>query len=99
MGHWNYRYCKETVREYDDEPVIYYSIREVLYDGDDDSTIWGVTENAVGVGVDHYASFDTFDPIETARETLEKMMKALAQPVLDLDTIVYADRSETDEDT
>lgn len=95
MGHWNYRLCKETVREYDGEPVSYYSIREAYYN--DDGSIWAVTGNEVGLGFDRY-SFETEDPIDTARQSLNWMLAALEKPILDLDTIEYAPQQSIEDD-
>lgn len=88
MGSWNYRLCKETVREYDGEPVVYYSLREAYYNANDE--IWAVTESSPGIGFDQY-SFEDFDPIEEAKTALNRMRQALDRPIVDLDTIVFAD--------
>lgn len=88
MGTWNYRLCKETAREHDGEPVVYYSLREAYYN--DKEEIWAVTEESVGIGFDQY-SFEDFDPIEEARTALDRMRQALDRPIVDLDTIVFAD--------
>ena len=95
MGTWNYRLCKETVREHDGTPVFYYSLREAYYN--DNEEVWAVTENAVGIGFDQY-SFDTFDPVEETASSLARMQQALERPILDLDTIVFAEQTYTDDE-
>jgi hypothetical protein len=88
MGTWNYRLCKETAREHDGEPVIYYSLREAYYNADGE--IWAVTEGEASVGFDQYP-FENFDPVKEAERTFDRMRQALDRPIVDLDTIVFAD--------
>ena len=75
MTTWNYRVCKETYGKNTNDEEVYYSIREVYYDGDE---IASVTENAVGV------SGSTIDEI---KYSLEKMQLALNKDVVDVDTL------------
>lgn len=79
MSSWNYRVCVEGTG--DEE---YISIREVYYNvPGDDSTIWAVTGEAVApIG----------DSVEGLNLNLERMLGAFNKPIINLNTIKYAER-------
>lgn len=96
--HWNHRVCKERCKGRPD--ITTYTIREVYYN--DDGSITGVTEDAIGVYADD--EFYHPEPLPSEREvvgemkvTLERMLRALEKPVVDLDTIEYAKWNNEDE--
>lgn len=96
MGHWNYRICRKSVRsEHREHPIYFYGIYEVYYNND--GSIWAVTENPVGLGVDRYSEEESETEqwaIEEIRGGLDKMLKATCSPILDLDTVVYAPQGD-----
>ena len=83
---WNYRVCKETK-----EDAISYGIHEAYYNTNDE--IWAVTEDAISV----YSSIVLEDQSEEECLTemkliIDQMREALEKPVIDLDTIKFAER-------
>jgi len=98
MGHWNYRICRKSVRsEHREHPIYFYGLYEVYYNSD--GSIWAVTENPVGTGCDRFEELgDTEEwAIEEIRGALDKMLKATCNPIVDLDTIVYAPQENADD--
>lgn len=93
MGHWNYRICKETHSTPATGDVVSYTIREVYYNRD--GSIWAVTENAVGVGTDRFLDEED-ETEEWAMEemlaTIIKMKEVFLHPIVDLDTLVFAEK-------
>jgi hypothetical protein len=78
--YWNHRVCKQEVPSLDGETETQYGIHEVYYnDGGKPS---GCTENPIAV---------VGEDIDEIRETVKRFHKALSLPVLDLDTIVWAE--------
>ena len=102
MSHWNHRVCKETleptgVTQMSGRPLVEYTIREAYYNNDGE--LCAVTENNPPIGV--YATNEYFPPevpepseeeiMNELRETVKRFEKALSKPIVDLDTIVWAD--------
>jgi hypothetical protein len=71
MSHWNHRVIKSSHLEAG-EMIDYYAIHEVFYN--DDGTIYSYTQNPVDVGGDN---------INELRETLERMLRCLDNPILE----------------
>jgi len=85
---WNYRLCKEKVRDdVGGEPVYYYSVREAFFN--QDGSIWAIGGEA-SLGCDKYAT-DTEEWVKSdLQQDLEHQRQAFSRAVIDLDTIVYA---------
>lgn len=84
MSTWNHRVCKETENEY-----VNFSIREVYYNSKGE--IWAVDENPCHV----YCSEDwEEEPLDSLKKTLTWMLGALEKPIVDLDTIKFAEMEE-----
>ena len=84
--HWNHRVCKET----DEHDNVFYSIREVYYNDKDEVT--SVTSNIEGIRMFVYDDpDDDSTPLESLEQTVKWMRKALSKPVLDIDTLEYAE--------
>ena len=91
---WNNRVCKETIQRPTGD-VVTYSIREVYYANKDQTKIHAVTEDHVGVYADIWADDITEEEcLKEMTETVERFAKALKQPIIDLDTIEYAEREK-----
>jgi len=88
VSHWNNRVCKETKGD-----TVTYEIREVYYN--DDGEIWAVTQEPVGV---HSAVWDIGFPedffLNEMKETIRRLDKAMTQPIIDLDTIIFASNDD-----
>lgn len=89
MSHWNYRLCKNKHERSSGNDVTLYSIREVYYN--DDGEIWGLTDDGISV----YGDSDGFDNeqeiLDDMKGAVKNMLLAFEKPVIDLDTIEYAD--------
>lgn len=114
MSHWNHRVCKETIdtgiAQVSGDKLIEYTIREAFYNEAGD--VCAVTENDPPIGV--YALDEYYPPEEEKpseedilnemKETVQRFEKALSLPILDIDTIVFAewdsfeDESDFDDD-
>ena len=84
---WNYRLCKSTYKG-DGYEEVSYVIHEVYYNKD--GSIWAVTENGASV----YG-----ESVGEAKEVMDKMLRAFEKDVIDLDTIVFAERTSDEEVT
>ena len=94
---WNNRVCKETKPGPGEEEVVTYSIREVYYANKEQTEIYAVTEDAIGVYADIWDEDITEeDCLNDMKETVERFAKAFEKPILDLDTIEYAKRQDSD---
>ncbi len=83
MSHWNNRDCKETKNG-----TVYYEIREVYYNDDDE--IWAVTEDGISVGCDIWDEQVTEeDCVKDMKETVERFRLCFEKPIIDIDTIEY----------
>lgn len=99
MGHWNYRICRKKCQsEHREHPVYFYGIYEVYYN--DDGTIWATTEEPVSIGVEQYVELgDTEEgSLKEIEGGLDKMRMALTKEILDLDTIVFTEQPEVEDD-
>ena len=93
---WNNRVCKETHKS-SIEDVVTYSIREVYYADKEQTKIYAVTQDAIGVAADVWAEDVTEeDCINDMKETVERFANAFEKPIIDLDNIEYAARQESD---
>ncbi len=93
---WNNRVCKETKPSAIGD-VVTYSIREVYYANKDQTKVYAVTQEAIGVATDVWAEDVTEeDCLKEIKETVERFAKALEKPIIDLDNIEYAARQESD---
>lgn len=84
---WNYRLCKSTFKGNGYEEVSFV-IHEVYYNKD--GSIWAVTENGASV----YG-----ESVGEAKEVVDKMLGAFERDVIDLDTLVFAERKSDEEVT
>lgn len=99
MGHWNYRIGRKKCQsEHREHPVYFYGIYEVFYN--DDGTIWATTEEPVSIGVEQYVELgDTEEwALKEIEGGLDKMRIALTKEILDLDTIVFVERPDVNEE-
>ena len=95
MG-WNYRICKEThpyeLTNGTKGETVVFGIHEAFYNKDGE--IWAVT-NEPKVLASTLTPVDCeseAECVESIRDQLKLMALALDNPVVDLDTIVYADQ-------
>jgi hypothetical protein len=84
MSYWNHRVVKKHYPETDET---FYTIHEAHYN--DNGDLYGYTEG----GVDPCG-----ESIEELRETLNRMLRALDQPVLVDGEAVFAEFTDKDED-
>jgi len=74
MGHWNNRVVRRTWRKGEVGEEVGYAIHEAYYGLDD----------GVSITIDPIAPYG--ETLEELRETLQCMLRALDNPVLDYDT-------------
>lgn len=88
---WNHRVCKETfIHDSTSDKTISYEIREVHYNADGEVCL--VTENAIaGIAtVEEFGNSTEAEALAELSGTLKRMQDCLSEPVLDIDTIKYA---------
>lgn len=91
---WNYRICKET-RKWETSTMkgetVEYSIREAYYNGSGE--VQAVTQEPKVLLADlcEFTCEDEAECIASLSNQMDLMRLALSEPVLDLDTIVFAD--------
>lgn len=84
MTTWNHRVCKEII-----EGRSEFSIREVHYN--DNGDIWAVGQDPCTV---YYSEDWGGDPLVSIKKTLNWMLSAVEKPIIDLDTIKFAEMEE-----
>jgi len=77
---WNYRVMKRVFTTPSGEKEDFYGIHEVYYDEERDYGILYNTVEAVEVGG---------DTLEELKEDMKNYLKALDEPVLDYDNMIY----------
>lgn len=93
MSHWNHRVVKETRNG-----IITYEIREVFYN--DNKEIGAITEEGVSVYSEFWDDDMTEeDCLKELRETVERFKRALKTPIVDADTIKFADLGVKNDNT
>jgi len=93
MG-WNYRVCKKTncyVTNNVEQSYVTYAIHEAYYNASGE--IWAITENPKCIITDlcEFSCTDENECLTSMQTMLEMMQLAFTKPIVDLDTIVYAD--------
>ena len=88
---WNHRVCKETHTLANGSKTIAYEIREVHYNTDGQVCL--VTENgiAASAAIEEFGNSTEAEVLTELNETIDRMKLCLTNPVLDIDTIKYAE--------
>lgn len=100
---WNYRICKETRKwetSNDSGETVEYSIREAYYNKAGEVQFVTVEAKVLLADLCEFTCSNEAECVESLKTQLEMMTLALSKPVLDIDTIVFADVDDVEvEDT
>jgi len=88
---WNYRLCKHKI-EINNKEYIVYDIRDVYYNKDESIYAYGQEKTPLESILDYDETEE--DAIRTFKYDLIKMLECISKPVLDLDTIIFAQEKE-----
>ncbi len=80
---WNHRVCKETYKKGQEGEWVHYSIREVFYNPDKEPMTCSAEPET-----------PQEETVEDLIHSLKWFLQATEQPILDLDTIVWASMEE-----
>ena len=97
MSYWNFRVCKEKyTSELDVDGLASLSVREVYYN--QDGSIWAVSENAISSHAEIDADVNESDGLKELKADLQRMQECTKKPILNLDTIEFAEHELEYED-
>lgn len=98
---WNYRVCKET-RKWETSTqkgeTVEYGIREAYYNSKGEVQFVTVEPKAVITDLCPFTCEDEAECLESLKSQMDMMTLALSKPILDLDTIVFAEYPEPEEE-
>ena len=94
--YWNHRFCKQT-RHYTVGDKTYksvdFGIHEVHYNSNDE--IVCITKEPVAiVSCDDCDEYSDLEMAGQVHEIIDRMLKAMDKPLIDMDTIVYAEPTD-----